>query len=87
MMLPMDRRVFPVLLAACLVLACGGSDRTAGEIEGAGRSDAAVAAVSQRQVAARDAIAARFVRFRNEQKKLDVSLGPPERRRRHPPRR
>lgn len=33
-MLPVDRRVFPILLVACLVLACGGSDRTAGEGEG-----------------------------------------------------
>jgi len=59
MMARMDRRVFPVLLAACLVLACGGSDRTAGDIEGAGRSEDALAAVAQRQSSARDAIAAR----------------------------
>jgi len=59
MILPMIRRVFPVLLAACLVPACGGSDRTAGEIKGAGRSEAALAAVAQRQASARDAIAPR----------------------------
>jgi len=58
-MLWMDRRELPALLVACLVLACSGSDRTAGEIEGAARPEAALAAVAQRQATARDAISPR----------------------------
>jgi hypothetical protein len=34
MTLPFRRRELPALLAACLVMACGGSDRGAGEIKG-----------------------------------------------------
>ena len=45
------------LLVACLILACGGGDRTAGDIEGAGRPAAAIEAAEQTQLAAREAIA------------------------------
>jgi hypothetical protein len=58
-MFPMDRREIPALLVACLVVACGGGDRTAGEIKGTGRSEAALAAVAQQQARARDAIVPR----------------------------
>jgi hypothetical protein len=54
----MNRQSFASLLVACLALACGGSDRTAGEIEGAGRSAEALAEVDGRQAAARKAITA-----------------------------
>jgi len=39
----MDLRKLGQLLVACFVLACGGSDRTTGEIEGAGRAAPAIA--------------------------------------------
>ena len=39
----MDLRKLGRLLVACLVFACGGSDRTTGEIEGAGRAAPAIA--------------------------------------------
>ncbi len=59
MMRGMKRRRLYGLLGVFLLAACSGGDRTAGEIKGKGRSEAAVAVTTERQVAARDAIAAR----------------------------
>ena len=52
MMFSMARGWLPALLVASLVTACGGGDRTAGEITGRGRSAAALAEVTGRQAAA-----------------------------------
>ena len=54
-----DRRVLRGLCIASFALACGGGDRPAGEIEGAGRSRAALAATARLQADARDAISPR----------------------------
>jgi hypothetical protein len=59
MLLPMLPGRLSALAIASLTLACGGGDRTAGEIEGQGRSDAAVVAADSRQAVAQDALAPR----------------------------
>ncbi len=51
-----NRRARPALVVACLALACGGGDRTAGEVEGPARSVDAVAAAAQKQDSAREAL-------------------------------
>jgi hypothetical protein len=57
--MPSERRVLRGLCIAAFALACGGGDRPAGEIEGAGRPRTALAAAARRQADARGAIAPR----------------------------
>jgi len=53
----MDLHQLSPLVIACVVLACGGHDRTTGEIEGTARPGATIEAAAQNQAAAHETLA------------------------------